>query len=191
MATFSTAIAASSDDAHQTGTSMNLTNVSVVCEAATSWGGFRWDNVTVPKDATINSAYIRLYTASTTYDSPDVVIYCEDADDAATFTTSSSNISGRPLTTANVAWQDTDIGGTWQNSIDISAPIQEVVNRAGWASGNALVVIMDGQSTSPWRIRAWDNGTGHGAVINIDYTEAAAGTAVPVIVAHLKAQGFM
>ena len=177
MATFNTSVAASSDDARQSGGSgtMNLTGSTINSGATNTWIGLRFTNVTIPAGSTINSAYISVRT--TTEDDPDLDIYGEDTDDAATFTTTNNDISGRTLTTAKVNWTATNIGtATWCNSPDIATVIQEIIDRAGWSSGNDIAIILDTLSASGMIIRAYDGGTGDYPSITIDYTAPSSGS---------------
>ena len=72
----------------------------------------------------------------------------EAADDAATYAGTATNISTRSLTTASAAWNP----GAWgtaserHDTTDLSAVVQEIVNRSGWNSGNALAFVVDGVS---------------------------------------------
>ncbi len=94
---------------------------------------------------TINSAELE-FTArwSNSGTAEEARIYCEDADNASAFSATTNNVSSRTLTTAYVSWQPTvkwKRGHTYA-SPDISAVIQEVVDRSGWVSGNYIVVIV-------------------------------------------------
>lgn len=70
--------------------------------------------------------------------------------DNATAPSSSADGNARPVTTAGVDW-DPAIWTVGQDfgAPDISTVIQEVVSRAGWASGNAIVLylIEDGSAS--------------------------------------------
>lgn len=70
MATFSTNVLASTDDARNidgNGTYSAVAQTQHLGKFNTTdiyWNGFRWNNVTVPQGATINSATITLYCAA-------------------------------------------------------------------------------------------------------------------------------
>jgi hypothetical protein len=76
-----------------------------------------------------------------------VTIQGQASDNAATFTTVTGNISSRARTTAQVAWNNipawTVLNAKWQTP-DLSAIIREVVNRPSWASGNSIVIVING-----------------------------------------------
>lgn len=80
-------------------------------------------------------------------------IYGEDADDATIYTTA-ANLDSATRTSASVAVTlDTESGSsagdqsyppsTEQTVADITSIVQEIVNRAGWASGNDLQIFYD------------------------------------------------
>lgn len=177
MATFNGTVAASSDDARQvSGGTMELTGGYPNTNGSAVWVGFRFTNVTIPQGSTINSASIIL--AILANDDPDLDIYGNDVDDAATFTSTAYNISDRALTTAKVNWTASNIGAyATKSSPDIASIIQEIVDRAGWASGNDIVILFDSLSSSYINFKAYDSGEGSSAYpkITIDYTEPAGG----------------
>lgn len=180
MATYSAYVTASSDDAYQSGSTVTLTGGYPNTNGSTVWVGFRFLNVTIPAGSTINSAYINLNILAA--DDPDVDIYGNDVDDAATFTTTSNDISGRALTTAKVNWTATNIGAySRKDSPDIKTIIQEIIDRAGWSSGNAIAILFDSLSGSYINYKAYDSGEGatQYALLTIDYTEPSSSGANP------------
>lgn len=176
MTTFSAQVAASSDDADQAAGTVDLTASTMNANSASQYIGLRFLNVTIPNAATINSASISLNFTSASYDDPDVTIYAEATDDSTTFTTGSSNISGRTSTSATVTWTATGIGTGTKTSPDIKTVIQEIVNRGGWTSGNDINIIIKGNGgSSAFRIRSYDAGSDY-PQINIDYTAGGGST---------------
>ena len=133
---------ASSSDLEMPYESDNKTDEQVV--------GLRFLDVAVPKGSNITNAYIEFV--------------CDELDEGTLFaslliegepnpnpTTFNTDIIGRPRTTANAVWEPADwttVGQVDQTS-DISAVIQEIVNLDGWASGNALVLILSDNPGNP------------------------------------------
>jgi hypothetical protein len=112
--------------------------------------GLRFVNVAVPKGSNITNAYIEFVCdeldEGTLFAS--LLIEGEPNPDPPTFTT---DIIARPRTTANAVWEPADwttVGQVDQTS-DISAIIQEIVNLDGWTSGNALVLIISDNPDNP------------------------------------------
>lgn len=114
--------------------------------------GARFLNVTIPQGTTITSATFGL-TPQASYSSPGTVSYlvsAQAADNAATFGTGANLQTGtRPRTTAvSAAWNQNSVTIDVQNTIDVTSVVQEIINRAGWVSGNAIVIIVDTNTTT-------------------------------------------
>ena len=108
--------------------------------------GMRFGNITIPKSAVITNAYIEFTARFSESKTTNVTFFGEDVDNSVVFTTGNSDISNRPLTNSSVNWSNV---GSWSagnvyNSPNLSNVIQEIVNRPGWISGNALTIIVDG-----------------------------------------------
>ena len=173
MATWSGACGASADDAKQNGTAMSLT-ASMTVSTATNYLGVRFPNVTVPQGATINSATLTVDVPSTSSDTPNgVTWYGELATDAAAFTTTASDITNRSLTTATTVWSGANIGAG-DHDLTVTSIVQEIVNQGGWASGNAMALLMYG-TTAILQITSYDTSTTLCARLAIDYTAGGGG----------------
>jgi hypothetical protein len=151
-----------SDDAEETlsthAVNLTSTDLELVIDSSLQMVGVRFQNVAIPKNATISAAYIQ-FTDKTGEDlntNPiSLTLQGQAADTAETFTTGSSNISSRPDTAASVTW----VPPTWadaaagpdQRTPDLKSIVQEIVNRAGWASGNAMAFTITGSGSR----RAW------------------------------------
>lgn len=185
--TLNLTIGASADDAAQLTDDNVAINATVpVCDATTFHVGSRWTGVTIPNAATIDAATLTVVIPGTGDDEPLHQVRGEAADDAATFTTASNSVDARGRTTAVVQWNSTNLGATagsaWEWGAAAGAPtaganlnaiVQEIVDRAGWASGNALVMIWEqhtGDAARDLRTRHYDNGTSDAAKLDIDYT---------------------
>ena len=147
----------SSDDAEENVSGNNIgsvdltsTDLELARDDQTGRGnqivGMRFQNVDVSAEATIVSAYIEFETDETTSETTTLTISGEDADNAEAFTGSAYNISSRPQTSAQEAWSP----GPWSTvnekhqSPDISAVIQEIVDRGGWSRGNDMALFIEG-----------------------------------------------
>jgi curved DNA-binding protein CbpA len=109
--------------------------------------GMRFQNVTIPQGAVIESAYIEVtsHEAKTAEDVAFLEIVAEASDNAATFDMESL-ISDRAETTASVDWTVDEEWGLWtpHQTPDLSTIVQELVDRSGWQSGNAIAFIIKG-----------------------------------------------
>lgn len=103
----------------------------------------RFPSITIAKNSTINTAKIT-WTASVaeTTNAITDIISAEASDNAVDFATN-ADIVNRAITTATVSYSlpTTRVLNTAYDSSDISTVIQEIVNRASWASGNAIMII--------------------------------------------------
>jgi hypothetical protein len=134
--------------------------------------GVRFTNVIVPKGATIVSAHLRIRAWDTA--SPitgGTTIYGQAADNPLTFSTA-GDFNARTWTTANVYWQPSVwTGGTYYNSPDISNIIQEITERSGWASGNAMAFKLDGDEVQHIYGYSYDFNSGQYAPeLHIEYS---------------------
>ena len=147
-------------------------------------GGMRFQDVTIPKDATINSAKL---TITARYDSSSALcktkIYGEAADNPGGFSTVGDYDTRRANPTTKIEW---DGMSNWvfdveKDSIDISEVIQELVNQAGWVSGNAIVIFWedyDDRSSNGFYGSGWDydHSAAKAVLLTVDYTEVFSGS---------------
>lgn len=176
MTNWNGTIAASADDAREDAGTPVVTGANVTIDATNRYGGLRFQGVPAAQGDTIEAGtYLAVYVPSLTYDSPDVTLWGQAIDDAPAFTTAANNISGRTATAETVVWTATDIGTGVKNSPELAAIIQEIVNRPGWAAGNDIVLVLKGNSVSPFRFDAYDGGAGVYATLYVVYSTPAAG----------------
>lgn len=178
-------IVASADDVNQDGNALDATTGRVWlgngASAGASYIGFRFRNVAVPKGATITSAKLRVYSTALQSNAINWELAAEAADNSAAF--SGSNLpSQRPLTVqrnrlnTSVQWND----NSWI-SLDVTASVQEVINRSGWISGNKLSIIAHGLGNANQRrfVRSYDGNASLAPSLVIAYSTVTAATATP------------
>lgn len=166
---------ASADDATQdAGGSMKLTDSQMKFEYQT-WMGLRFNNVTIPKGATITAAYVTFRASASASPTTTPTIYGQDVSSANTFTTSSYNISGRTRTTASVSWSMSSwTSGQNYNSPSITAVVQEIVDRSDWSSGNSLAIVINTPTSGADRLTTSYNGSSSLApLLHVEYTTNA------------------
>ncbi|MBN1184359.1 MAG: T9SS type A sorting domain-containing protein [Bacteroidales bacterium] len=116
--------------------------------------GLRFQNVTIPKGATIDSAYLILCSheaREAILDAALITIKGEASDSAMTYDVDTFLITDRTKTTATVTWADSTAWGlyTYHKSADISSIIQEIIDRPGWNTGNPISLILTGEDQGP------------------------------------------
>ncbi len=172
-------VAASADDAEESASQrvdVGSSDLELSEEASAQTVGIRFAGVDIPPGASIVRAYVQFTADEKQSGLTALVIQAEAADNAAGFTTATGNVSSRARTSAAVAWPAippwTAVGesGPQQRTPDIAPVIQEVVNRGGWARGNALVVIVSGSGRRT--AESFDGDKGRAPLLHVDYTSA-------------------
>lgn len=116
--------------------------------------GLRFNKVLIPQGTKIKTAKLTLNSNGTGNNDCNVTIYGEDVDNSAAFSTGAAgyaDFNGRTKTTASVAWNSiaSNAEGVSFDSPSIITIIQEIIDRAGWKSGNSLSILLyDNSSTS-------------------------------------------
>lgn len=144
-------VSSSNSDAAQSGTatSPDLTN-STMSLSSTRTNGLRFSGIMVQNSAVILNASLE-YTAKkpssgSNTGAASFTIKGQDSDNAAVFTTAVNDITNR-TTTGSVAWSPTDwIENSVYSTPELKDLVQAIVNRAGWAPGNALAFIQTASS---------------------------------------------
>jgi 2',3'-cyclic-nucleotide 2'-phosphodiesterase/3'-nucleotidase/5'-nucleotidase len=119
--------------------------------------GVRFAGLDIPKGAQIQSAFIQFTIDENdkNADPSSITISAEDADNPGTFTGEAFNISSRSTLSTTVSWNIPDGGWTEANGTagpnqrtpDLSALVQELVNKDGWEPGNAMAFTLQGTGT--------------------------------------------
>lgn len=143
------------------------------------WGdasemGLRFEGVTIPQGSTINSATLKGYLSSfgITDGTLRTKVYGIDEDNTATMT---SDPTGRTKTTAAVDWDEASKTDPI-TSPDISTIVQEIVDRAGWSSGNAMGFLIpdDGSDSGPnSNYYSYDGDSTKDFELTVDWTAAS------------------
>jgi hypothetical protein len=141
--------------------------------------GLRFTAVAIPQGAQIASAYVQFKTAETGSTATTLTIHGEAADNAAALAATTGNFSSRPRTAASTiwsppAWNTVNEVGTAQRTSDMAGVVQEIVSRPGWASGNALVIVITG--TGKRVAKSFDGDAAGAPLLHVVYTAAATPT---------------
>ena len=173
--TFERRVVAGSDDAEESasgGMSLTSSDLELVYDGSNQRVGMRFTSVAVPRGATITRAYLQFEADETQSELTNLAIQGQAADNAAVFGSASGNISTRPRTVASVAWSPPAWGlvseaGPNQRTPELATVVQEIVNRTGWASGNALALIITG--TGHRTARAYEGKPTATPLLHIEY----------------------
>ena len=115
-------------------------------------GFCRFPSVNIAPGKKIRHAYVKLYLKSVRNESINLTIDGNDVDNA-TAPTSYAEFNSLVHTTASVQYSTGSFGGNSNESVndlvtivDIAPVVQEIIDRAGWSSGNAITIIFNGDS---------------------------------------------
>lgn len=147
----------------------------------------RFLNVTIPQGATINSAKIRFVALSTKSPNVTTRIQGVDEDNTAQFDVSpdpQDTARERTKTTASVNWNGV-IAETAEANLDtpdITSIVQEIVDRGGWASGNAMGFFLSDNGSSGGEyisVYEYASGTTKTAILIVDYDSGGSPSVSP------------
>jgi len=100
----------------------------------------------IPQGSTITSAKLTFQAAEDgePYSSNDFTILAEAADDAAAFSSNPFDVTARARSAASVGWNPPTSAAVGEkvDTPDISALVQEVVDRPGWSDNNRLTLMI-------------------------------------------------
>jgi hypothetical protein len=125
--------------------------------------GMRFRDITIPQGTVIDSAFIVVHSheGKSTDDVAEITIVGEASDNAQTYDLNSL-ITDRPETSASFEWVVDEEWELWQpyRTPDLKDIVQEIVNRSGWESGNALAIMFKGKNQGPSTVenaREWES----------------------------------
>jgi hypothetical protein len=179
-------VAASEDDVEErvsSGGSISLTSNDLELTedgALDQVVGLRFRNVGIPPGASILGARVRFTVDETQSVATSLIIEGEASSDAAPFADVDENVTSRARTQSAVAWTPlpwTGIGdaGPDQQTPELGALVQEIVDRPGWAAGNAMVFVIAGSGHRT--AEAYDGVPERAAVLEVEYALACSSDA--------------
>lgn len=187
MATANLAVSTGTDDGYWNyGGGADYSNSSAGAYLGSSFSQsigawLRFPSATIPNASTINSAVLTITSHDTRSDSVSLIIRGV-AEDNPTYPTSRTDAAGRSVTSAGVTWSPSAFtAGSTYSPGDLSTVVQEIVNRAGFTSGNAIMlyILNNGTtSTNLRQLRSYNNSPAAAATLDIDYTAAGGASGV-------------
>lgn len=144
-----TRINSSSDDVEESGGNVNTGSDDLEMTKGGQKIGLRFTGLTIPQGATISSAHIQFAVESTNDIDPCQLNIQGEASDAPPTFSNGANVSSRTLTNTSVswsppAWSTVGQAGPDQQTPDIGAVIQEIINRPAYVEGNPIAIIITG-----------------------------------------------
>ena len=132
--------------------------------------GLRFRDVQIPQGVTITSASLEFEVDSASNEATSLTIKGEDSDNSAQFTETAHDISSRSTTAHAVEWADMEswtASGQKKESPDLTAVVQDIVNRPGWCGGNAMALIIDG--TGQRNAKSYDGSSVDAPLLRVTY----------------------
>lgn len=177
-----TSISQSADDAYEMSSSVTMdSSILKLSEGTTPViTGLRYQNLNIPRGATITSAYVRFTSNTYNTGSTEFTLSAELSGNTTAFTDVASNISNRSKTTNSVLWStnnDWPLSNETISTPDITSVIQEVVDQSTWCGGNALSLLIEGLGTSTSSARqskSFEEGSGLSPQLVITYDDSTA-----------------
>jgi fibronectin type 3 domain-containing protein len=135
--------------------------------------GLRFTGVALPRGATVTAAWVQFQVDEASTATASLTVTGAASDNAGSFTTTGRTVSARPRTAASVTWAPPawpTVGARTgeQRTPDLTAVLQEIVDRPGWAGGNALVLMVTGSGERT--AESVDGGAARAPVLHIEYT---------------------
>lgn len=171
MTTVVISSATSTDVGYITGASL-ITAVGnaggLLSDTANAWA--RFPAVGIPQGATVASATLALSQDNSYGSTVLLKVYANDTDDASAPTTV-AGYTGKAVT-AGVAWSPVP-AASGTVSVDVTAAVQAVVDRSGWVSGNALMLLIKDNGSAAQNVIQFDGSTtGTAPSLTVDYSVA-------------------
>lgn len=137
--------------------------------ATTSHTGIRFPSVTIPQGATINHARLEGSPASNIWSNLVYNLHAENSDNSPPFSSASRPSSRAPSANFTAFAEDSNwLMGNYYDLGAVDRLVQGIVNRAGWASGNALSFIARGNT--PWSRKHLMNSGANPPRLTVTYT---------------------
>ena len=167
----------STDDAEQENASVSLTSSDLeltVDKEINQTVGIRFNDINLPKGVEVSNAYIQFQVDEVSSSATTLAIQGEAVDNAQTFSSTLNDITSRALTAETVfwtpaAWPVAGVAGIDQRSPDISAIIQEIIDRENWVAGNSLAIIISGDGNGKRVAESYNGDPGGAPVLHIEY----------------------
>jgi hypothetical protein len=171
-------VRASADDAEErtSNRSVNLSSGDLnlgTDEGRLQTAAMRFTGLDIPDGATITAAWVQFQADEVSTGAANITVTGAAADTVGPFTTAVGSLSELPPCVASVNWTPADwptVGARTaaQRTPDLAAVVQEIVGRAGWVSGNSVVLLVTGTGTRV--AESFDGGAAKAPVLHIEYS---------------------
>lgn len=108
--------------------------------------GLRFQGLPAINGATVTNAFLTMTARRTRSGNTNLQISAELTPNAAAISGNNGDLSARTRTASTINWNNVQAfsQNSDYNSPDLSAVIQEIINQPTWASGNAILLMLEG-----------------------------------------------
>jgi hypothetical protein len=170
-------IAASADDAEQNSSgsvSVVGSDLELVWDGNSQVVGLRFPNLALPQGAEITSAWVQFETEETGSTAVTVSFQAQAADNAPPSApprrTSRSGREPGSVTWSPPPWTTLGVAGPEQRTPNLAPLVQAVVDRTGWAPGNAIALIVTGSGTGKRTAQSFNNDPAGAPLLHVEYS---------------------
>jgi hypothetical protein len=187
-------VGASTDDAEEQTTgsmSMSSSKLDMMLDVGTTTNtnamiGMRFLGLGIPSGTTITNAYLQFTAAQVQTGPITLTMQAQAADDAPALTSTKRSLTSRTRTAAAVTWNVTswvqvNDSGSAERSPDLTAVVQEVVNRAGWTPTSALTLLVTGTGSGVRVARSYDGAPTQAALLHVEYQSTQSVNTAPTV----------
>ena len=165
-------VSASGDDGYHYTANGSMNTTSTLWQIGNpvyeTW--MRFASVTIPQGATITNAFIRGIGYTTNAVPGTGNIYAAAVDNA-TAPVTEGDYNALTATTNYVQWAiSSTTAGVAIDSPNLTTVVQEIIDRGGWSSGNALMFMGFGVTASAKSIASYDHATYNPPELHVEYT---------------------
>lgn len=187
-AVFDVRIASAADDVEQRssgGVALDSSDLELVVDIGSAQTvGLRFVDVGIPIGATVTSAWVQFTADEVSLGASNLFIGGEASDDATPFVALRDNVTDRNRTTALVNWSPLEwlVRGEAagrQQTPDLSAVIQEIVDRPDWVDGNSIVLMVTGSGTRT--ADAFDGNPATAPLLHVEFANIGTPTNQPPV----------
>ncbi|MEM6484843.1 MAG: PilC/PilY family type IV pilus protein, partial [Pseudomonadota bacterium] len=164
------------DDADEDGTVVSLQGGDLTLTASSEFG-VRFRDLDIPRNATINEAYLEFVAAEAGTGTMNAEISAEATDNALSYATGDGSIQARSYHTPASAWAITDDWATEDivRTSNIADQISAVVSRAGWSLRNSMTLRVRSTSGGTREVVSFDGRASRAPRLVVDFQDDGSG----------------
>ncbi|MEM8941837.1 MAG: PilC/PilY family type IV pilus protein [Pseudomonadota bacterium] len=164
------------DDADEDGTVVSLQGGDLTLTSSSEFG-VRFRDLDIPRNATINEAYLEFVAAEAGTGTVNAEVSAEAADNALSYATGDGSIQERSYNTPATAWTITDAWAAEDTvrTSNIADQVSAVVSRAGWSLRNNMTFRVRSTSGSARQVVSFDGRASRAPRLVVDFQDDGSG----------------